>query len=128
MIIKTQLEDIRRIQRNIYKLERSLAILNARSLVSSPQTGGTSHGSGTVDTVARRGDKAISLENEIAAEKARLKELLDYIESISDTVLRDIVRDRCVYGFSWREIAENVGGDNSKDGVRMLFERFIRSP
>ena len=127
MTIKSQLEDIRKIQRNIHKLERSLAELNAKSLVSSPQTDGVSHGSGTADTVANRADRLFALENEIAAEKAHLQELLDYIENISDSVLRDIVRDKCVYGFKWREIAENVGGDNSKDSVRMLYERFIKS-
>lgn len=126
MTIKSQLENIRRIQRNIYKLERNLAALNAKSLVSSPQTDGASHGRGTADTVARRGDKVIALENEIAAEKAHLQELLDYIENIPDTVLHDVVRDRCVYGFGWREIAALVGGRNTEDSVKKIYQRFMR--
>ena len=48
------------------------------------------------------------------------------ISSISDPLVRQIVVLRVVDGRSWRDIAQIVGGDNSEDSVRMMFNRSVK--
>lgn len=54
------------------------------------------------------------------------EEVEEFISSISDPLVRQIVVLRVVDGRSWRDIAQIVGGDNSEDSVRMMFNRSVK--
>lgn len=48
-----------------------------------------------------------------------------YIASIPDSFTRQIIRLRFVDGLTWREVAQNVGGNNTEDGVKKVCYRFV---
>lgn len=121
---KSELEQIRDLQYRIDEMKRDLVRLNNRSIIGSPQPS-ESHGSGIADTVADRGGERVALEQELAELTARRDERIAYINGIRDGVLRTIVRCYCVYGFKWKKIAEKVGGCNTEDSVRKLYDRFM---
>ena len=63
-----------------------------------------------------------ALENEI---DNTLNEVHMFINSISDSHMRRIITLRYVDGLSWNRVADEIGGGNTEDGVRMSFNRFM---
>lgn len=53
-------------------------------------------------------------------------EIEKFLQGISDSQIRRIVRLRVLSGFSWNEVAMKIGGGNTEDGVRICFERFLK--
>lgn len=49
----------------------------------------------------------------------------EYIESIGDSRMRRIIRMRFIDKLTWNQVADNIGGGNTEDSVRMAFNRFI---
>lgn len=50
----------------------------------------------------------------------------EWICTILDSRLRRIVTLRFVYGLEWAQVAHKMGGNETGDGVRMAFSRFIK--
>ena len=63
-----------------------------------------------------------ALENEIAS---TLNEVHMFINGINDSHMRRIITLRYVDGLSWNKVADEIGGGNTEDGVRMSFNRFM---
>ena len=128
MVTKSELEQIDYLNRELKMWETELERVRCKSLVGAPMPGG-SHGSGVSDKVADRAERIIELENRIIAKRDEIQRLRDeaveYIESIPDSLTRQIVYYRCVSLMSWRRVAYEVGGNNTPDGVRMIYNRFM---
>jgi hypothetical protein len=45
---------------------------------------------------------------------------------IQDSILRKICIERELHNKSWVEVALSVGGNNTADGVRMMYRRYKR--
>lgn len=56
---------------------------------------------------------------------AEEKRMIQYILTIEDSLLRQIVHYRCVCLLPWNVIATETGGGNTADSVRMQFKRFM---
>ena len=56
---------------------------------------------------------------------AEEKRMMQYILTIEDSLLRQIVHYRCVCLLPWNVIAMEIGGGNTADSVRMQFKRFM---
>lgn len=63
----------------------------------------------------------------------RMEELIDlveetneYIESIEDSLIRQIIALRYINGLTWDQVAASIGGNNTADSVRMLCDRFLK--
>lgn len=54
----------------------------------------------------------------------KLSDVEEYISGIPDSHLRLIIRLRVIDGKTWRQVANEIGGNNTEDGVRMTFKRF----
>ena len=125
---KSDLEQIYYLNRELKMWETELERVRCKSLVGSPLPG-NSHGSGVSDKVADRAERIIELENRIIAKRDEIQRLRDeavaYIESIPDSLTRQIVYYRCVSLMNWRRVAYEVGGNNTPDGVRMIYNRFM---
>ena len=125
---KSDLEQIYYLNRELKMWETELERVRCKSLVGSPLPG-NSHGSGVSDKVADRAERIIELENRIIAKRDEIQRLQDeaiaYIESIPDSLTRQIIYYRCVSLMSWRRVAYEVGGNNTPDGVRMIYNRFM---
>ena len=125
---KAELEQIYYLNRELKMWETELERVRCKSLVGSPLPG-NSHGSGVSDKVADRAERIIELENRIIAKRDEIQRLRDeaveYIYSIPDSLTRQIIYYRCVSLMSWRRVAYEVGGNNTADSVRKVYDRFF---
>jgi hypothetical protein len=53
----------------------------------------------------------------------KVSEIEKYIMTLDDSILRQIIEYRCCQLKSWRDVAAMIGGDNTPDGCRMMFDR-----
>lgn len=126
---KEELEQIYYLNRELKMWEDELSRIRAKSLVQSP-VGGSSHGSAVSDRVAQRGERVVELENRIRAKRDEIQELRDkavqYIATIPDSLIRQILFYRCVSLFGWKRVAYEVGGRNTEDSVKKMYQRFFK--
>ena len=125
---KSGLEQIYYLNRELKMWETELERVRCKSLVGSPLPG-NSHGSGVSDKVADRAERIIELENRIIEKRDEIQRLRDeaveYIYSIPDSLTRQIIYYRCVSLMSWRRVAYEVGGNNTPESVRKIYDRFF---
>ena len=55
----------------------------------------------------------------------REKQTEQFICSVNDSMTRRILRFRVVDGLKWKEVAQKIGGNNTEDGVRAIYSRFL---
>ena len=127
---KKELEQIYYITREINMWQRELDSLKTKSKVSSPVLTGMPEGKGTTgDRVGNSATRIAYLEQKITDKKAELEILrtnvIEYIMSIDDSLTRQIVKLRCIDLKTWTKIAIAVGGYNTADSVRMIYNRYI---
>lgn len=124
---KKQLQQMRHYDSELRILRRHLADLEAQVGVSAIQCDGQPHGT----KIGRPTElQAIALSDTIAHIRY-LEDLItternktwQYIVSIDDPLLRQIITLRFIDGKSWLKVAEAIGGDATADGCRMIFAR-----
>ena len=78
-------------------------------------------------------DKAIRIAdaNKIIAGKLKEIELTiadieQFIITIDDSIIRQIVNYRCCKLQSWKKIAQQIGEGYTEDSVRQMYHRFVR--
>ena len=54
-------------------------------------------------------------------------EIMDWIKSIDDSLIRQIIYYRCIKVMSWIAVADKIGGGNTADSVRMSYDRFTKA-
>ena len=69
--------------------------------------------------------KATYYEKRLIAERTR-NEILKYIIGIDDAKTRLVLQLRYLDFLSWKKVAAEVGGDNTKEGVQRITERFFK--
>jgi len=90
---------------------------------------GLPHGGGVADKTAIAAEiadiKAV-IEKKIMRAAAEYKRLVGVIEAVDDSYMRLILMARHVDGLSWENVAIQLGGGNTGDGVRMAHGRFLK--
>ena len=56
---------------------------------------------------------------------AHYNQIMRYVASVDDSIMRQIITLRNIDMLTWRQIAEKLGGGNTEDGVRMAYNRFV---
>ena len=125
---KKELSQLYHLNREIEHDKQRLAELESAATKATISITGIPHGGDLADKTALAAEIA-DLKGEIEA-KIRLtvvnyNRLMRYINSIDDSLMRQIVTLRHVNGFSWREVAEHIGGNNTEGSVRMAYSRFF---
>ena len=54
------------------------------------------------------------------------REILEYICSIDDSIMRQIMTHRHIELKSWLQVANTIGGNNTADSVRMMHDRYLK--
>ena len=54
------------------------------------------------------------------------REILEYICSIDDSLMRQIMTHRHIELKSWLQVANIIGGNNTADSVRMMHDRYLK--
>ena len=124
---RKELSQIYYINREIEMWERELESVTG---LQSPRLDGLPRGNETGDSTANKALRAAEIREIINGLLAKLqmkrKEIYDYIATIDDSLMRQIIMYRCLSLCTWEEVAIYVGGGNSADSVRKLFVRFVR--
>ncbi|MBK5261281.1 MAG: hypothetical protein JJE17_01760 [Peptostreptococcaceae bacterium] len=55
------------------------------------------------------------------------KRTMDYIQKIEDSFIRQIIICRYLSLMAWEQVAQNIGGMNSGDGMRNMCNRFLKA-
>lgn len=124
-----QLNDYHDLVKSIACKEEQIANLKRNIGVQSPALTGMPHGSGTSDRTANVSIEITDLEQRLEYQKAKARELKppidQFINAIDDDVTRLVFRFRVIYGYSWNEVAETLGGYNTDDSVRKRYNNFF---
>lgn len=123
--------------KQLYYLSREVAMwqdklneLRETLKVSAPATdSGGGRPGGTSDKVGNLAADIVDTERIVLGKlseiQLRRNEVLRWISSLEDSTARQIVMYRCVDLMSWRDIAMKLGGGNTEDSVRMIFNRLF---
>ena len=73
----------------------------------------------------RLGIQKAQLERAEAAITENVRAVEEYIQGITDSRMRRLLRYRYLDGFGWTEVAIRMGGRHTADSCRMAVERFL---
>ena len=125
-----KLKNLYYLKKEIKEQQRRLAELEAAATNCSSKITGLPSGEGISDKVGKYAAKIADLKTllELNLEKSfyELNRLDRFIQSIEDSLLRQIMVYRFVNGYSWSKIAFQIGGNNTPDGLRIKMMRFLR--
>jgi len=126
---KHELSQIYYLDKELRRWQKLLKEEQTGSEIKPQQLTGLPSGSGTSDTTANKAVKTSNMEqiiNGIVANIQIQKErIMTYIISIDDSFIRQIMLNRHVELMSWCKVANEIGGGNTADSVRMAHERFL---
>lgn len=117
------------LKKEIRRLTERLACLRAKAERATTNISSLNKGYGNADKVGDVVCVIADLERLIESEKAKCVEeqynIEKYIDTIPDSLIREIFRLRHVYCYSWQRVAMEVGGYNTADSVRKLHDRYL---
>ena len=127
---KKELEQIYSINREIKMWQNALRDVKEQSIVKTNCISNMPGGGSNYSMVEKIAIQIEEIENKISHLLVRLYKqqqfILDFIDSIEDSTMRQIVFLRCVSMLSWNTVADEVGGGNTEDSVRMRYNRFFK--
>ena len=126
---KEELNQIYYLSKEIEMWRKALNRLQLMSLVPSQEVTGMPFGSGTSDKVGNLAVSEVDIQNKIEELQNKAIEqqgkLIGYIQTIDDSLMRQIMYHRHVLCMKWNEVAMVIGGGNTPDGIRMMHNRFL---
>lgn len=127
---KHDLKQVYYINREIKMWQQKLEELNNKSYVGTPKLTGTPNGTITQNKVEADAIEKAEMSAIIAGLLVKLqrqqREIMDYINGIDDSLIRQIMVCRYVHLMSWTQVAMGIGGGNTSDSVRKVHDRFLR--
>ncbi len=126
---KEELKQIYYINKEILMWQKELDRLECKSLVKGQEITDMPFGSGNSDKVA---DLAIEIADTKAVIRGMLAEIqiqrrkiIDYIESIDDSLLRQIMFLRNVSCMNWNQVARELG--STENCVKQIYSRHFKT-
>lgn len=128
-------EEVKDLHRRINDLERQITRIEAEQCVKDTVKGG----SGGIQHFVIEGFpypeynrkktllriRQANLEASEMALLESLSEVEEYIQSISDSRIRRIIRFRIVDDMTWAKVSINMGGNTTDESVKKEYQRFI---
>ena len=123
---KEEINQIYYLNREIEMWQRTLAELREGGL-QSPKLDGLPRSRTISDSTgskaASEADIETIVEGLLLKVQLKRKEIYEYIDALDDSMIRQIIMYRCISLCSWYEVAMYIGGNNTADSVRMIFNR-----
>lgn len=127
---KGDLSKIYHIEREIMMWQAELEDLESESLISSPSfdvSGGSSPSPASKQE--KRAINKMTIEQEIEKLQRELlscyNEIVEWIGTLDDSYIRQVLYYRCVKGKSWSQVVDAMGY-GTESGVRKAYERFVK--
>lgn len=126
---KEELNQIYYLEKEIKMWRKALNRLQSRSLLPSQEITGMPFGTGTSDKVGNHATTEVDIENKIKELRGKAIEeqykVLKYIETIDDSLMKQIIYHRHVLCMKWNEVAKALESNNSPDNLRIMHDRFL---
>lgn len=126
---KEELKQIYYINREIKMWQKELDKLECRSLAKGQVITGMPFNTGTSDPtfeiVAEKDRYRKVIDGLLARLQIERSRIIEYIEGIDDSLVRQIIFLRSVSCMSWNQVANEIGGTNTEDGVRKIYDRYL---
>jgi hypothetical protein len=126
---KEELNQIYYLSKEIEMWRKALNRLQSMSLIPSQEITGMPFGTGKSDKVGNLAVSEVDIKDKIEELQKKAIEqqgkLIGYIQTIDDSLMRQIMYHRHVLCMKWNEVAMVVGGGNTADGIRMMHNRFL---
>lgn len=121
-----ELSKLRWINKRIEGLRERILIVESKAektttLFSKVPTGGAKFD--IKDNLIDLKSELEQMLKECVTEQKRLEE---YIHSVEDVQIQNIMTYRFVNGFSWQKVAFKIGGGNTADSVRKRVVRYLK--
>lgn len=125
---RKELSQLYYLQKEIRSDEQRLIDLEAAATNITANLGGMPSGGRLSDKTAIAAEIA-DLKTIVQAKRemcvACYNQIMRYIASIDDSLIRQIITLRNLDMLTWRQIAQKIGGGNTEDGLRMAYKRFV---
>lgn len=118
------------LNKEIERDEERLRELYAAATDTSCKITGLPHAPGTIDKTALAVEIAYLkqvIEDKLKRCYAEYNKIMEYINGVDDSYIRQIMTLRYIHGMSWQKIAHQMGGGNTGDGVRKACQRYLQS-
>ncbi len=126
---KEELSQIYYLNKEIKMWQKELERLECQSLIKGQQLTGMPNGGSnldkTGDLATKKADIRLIIEGRLKEIQIQREKIIEYINSIEDSLIRQIVFYRNVSCMSWKQVAMEIGGDNTEDGIRKTYDRFL---
>ena len=118
----------------LYRLNKDIERLEARieelEDPSPPRITGLPHGTNITDRTSNTAIKLSALRLRLEAARIEaideLMRLTDYIESIDDPIIRQIMQFRHIDGLNWEKVADKIGGGMTGESCRKAHWRYLK--
>ena len=132
---RQELKQVRYLKREIELLQEQIAAVEAEIVTdkvkgSDPEHPWTERSFIIKGLPGERNEKLLRLRDRLERRKGDLQdlraEIFEWVESIDDSLIRQIIILRHVNGLGWRQVAREIGGGNTGDSVRKMHDRFLK--
>ncbi len=120
--ISKTIKEVKRWQAELDKL-RCQSLVKGQEISDMPFSGGISDKVGNMATEIR--DYEDIIKGLLARVQMERRKILEYIEDIQDSDIRQIVYYKCVSNCNWFDVARLMGEGYSADGVKRTYYRFL---
>lgn len=126
-VTKKDLQKLKYLDSDLRVLRRHLRQLEASLGISAMPSDGQPHGNKIGRPTEEQALQLAHIVDQIRSREAMIakvkREVWSFVLKLDDPLLRQIIILRFIDGKSWFKVAEEVGGDVSADGCRMIFNR-----
>ena len=127
---KQELTQLFYLNKEVQMWQDELSRMRGKSLIGSPSfTGAQERGdiSDRTDNLAASvADTEAIIQGKLVEIQIQRKKIIEYIQSVEDSLMRQILFYRHVSGMGWTKVALSIGGNNTADGVRKMHDRFLK--
>jgi hypothetical protein len=127
-LTKEELKQIYYLNKEVKMWQKELERLQCMSLIKGQQITGMPHVPGVSDKVgdlaATMADIETIIRGKLAEIQMQKKRIIEYINSIDDSLLRQIMFLRNVSCMSWNQIANELG--SNENCVKQIYSRHFR--
>lgn len=128
-LTKEELRQIYYINREIIMWQRELDRLKCTSLVKSPIISDRPRGGchrGVEDLAVDLAEYETIIRGLLAKVQVQRKRIVEFINGIDDSLMKQIIFYRHISCMRWNEVAAEIGGGNTEDSVRMVYNRYFK--